>query len=200
MRFPLPLEFMHRERLLQLLTAHHPIDAEEDRSRGRLLDFVAAHADCFKRTLAVGHVTGSAWLLDRGRSRTLLTFHRKLGRWLQLGGHADGDPDVLSVALREAREESGIDGIEPESPEIFDVDVHRIPARPHEPEHDHYDVRFLLRVTGDDEFRVGEESLSLRWFSSDELARIDTDDSVRRMIRKWQASTGATGGSPTRGL
>lgn len=185
---------MHRRELLRLLAAHRSIDSVEERSRRRIVDFVGGHRDCFERTLGIGHVTGSAWLLDRDGSRALLTFHRKLGRWLQLGGHADGDCDVLAVALREACEESGIDGIEPASLEIFDVDVHRIPARPSEPEHDHYDVRFLLRVTGDDAFRVSEESVSLRWFSMKELAEIETDDSVRRMARKWRMWKGAASG------
>lgn len=177
---------MHRRELLRLLGTHRPVDSVEEESCRRIVDFVSAHPSCFQRALEHGHVTGSAWLLDRDGSRALLTFHRKLGRWLQPGGHADGDCDILAVALREAREESGIDGIEPASLEIFDVDVHRIPARPSEPEHDHYDVRFLFRVTGDNAFRVSEESVSLRWFSMKELAEIETDESVRRMARKWQ--------------
>lgn len=177
---------MHRTTLLQLLTEHSTIDAEEERSRVRILGFVREQPQCFERTLRIGHVTGSAWLLNRDGSRALLTFHRKLGRWLQLGGHSDGDPDTLAVALREAREESGIEAIAPVHASIFDVDVHRIPARAEEPEHDHYDVRFLLRVAGDEQVRMSDESLGLRWFGAEELGAIQTDESVLRMARKWR--------------
>lgn len=116
----------------------------------------------------------------------MLTHHRKLERWLQLGGHADGEPDVLSVALREAKEESGIDQIEPVSDEIFDVDVHLIPKHGSEPAHYHYDIRFLLRVQGSDVFRVSDESVNLAWVSPHELRELDVDESVRQMCAKWQ--------------
>ena len=90
-------------------------------------------ADCFDRTCRPGHITAAAWILSADRRRSLLTHHRKLDRWLQLGGHADGQWHVEEVALREAREESGltrfdivpIDGVLMP----FDVDVHEIPAR-----------------------------------------------------------------------
>ena len=94
--------------------------------------FLATHGDAFERTLAIGHFTGSAWLVSGDGARVLLTHHRKLGRWLQLGGHADGDTDLRRVALREAEEESGLHGLAVESG-IFDLDRHRIPARGDEP-------------------------------------------------------------------
>src|SRR5215510_11521790 len=94
-----------------------------------LRQFVAANPNCFERSLQIGHVTGSAWIVDLDRTHALLTHHRKLNKWLQLGGHADGDPDILRVALREAREESNLDAIRPVSENIFDVDIHVIPAR-----------------------------------------------------------------------
>jgi hypothetical protein len=110
--------------------------------------FVRTHADCFERTCAPGHITGSAWILSSDRRRVLLTHHRKLGRWLQLGGHADGDPDPLRVAMREAREDSdwctsSRSGLGGESVPL-DLDIHRIPARGDEPAHLHHDVRYLL--------------------------------------------------------
>lgn len=152
-----------------------------------MIAFVRAHTDCFERRLSVGHVTGSACLISADGARALLTHHRKLNLWLQPGGHADGDPDVQAVALREAREESGLARIEPVSSEVFDVDVHRIPARPDEPEHVHYDVRFLLRAVGDETPRISAESHALRWATAEELAGMEVDDSVRRMAAKWVA-------------
>ena len=100
----------------------------------------------------MGHITGSAWVVDIAGNRVLLADHAKLGRWLQPGGHSDGDPDTLAVALREAREESGLD-VRALDDAIFDIDVHRIPARGDEPAHLHFDVRFLVQAEHD-QFRV----------------------------------------------
>ncbi|MBA8886434.1 8-oxo-dGTP pyrophosphatase MutT (NUDIX family) [Dokdonella fugitiva] len=134
-----------------------------------------------------GHLTGSAWLVSADGERVLLTHHRKLDRWLQLGGHADGDADLARVALREAEEESGLLDLEVE-PAVFDLDRHRIPARGDEPEHWHYDVRFVVRARGSEAFVVGEESHALAWRDVAEIARDDAADvSLRRMARKWLA-------------
>lgn len=176
---------MHRRALLDLLGRHQPRGDHEKTSLARIDGFVRAQSGCFERSLAVGHVTGSAWLINRAGTHVLLTHHRKLDMWLQLGGHADGDPDVLAVALREAREESGIDGIVPVSTDIFDVDVHPIPERKGEPPHDHFDIRFLLTATGGEQTRISDESNDLRWFTADELTRLDVDASIRRMHAKW---------------
>lgn len=177
----------HRRPLFDLLRRHGEselITQAERSSLERLIAFVERRPDCFERSLLEGHVTGSAWILDHRREACLLTHHKKLGLWLQCGGHADGDPDVLQVALREAREESGIVGIETLSTEIFDVDVHRIPAGK-EPEHFHYDVRFALIAPPGAELVVSEESHALAWVPRAEIDRYGTDDSVRRMAEKW---------------
>lgn len=149
--------------------------------------FVAEHADAAERSLGIGHLTGSAWLVSADGARVLLTRHRKLDRWLQLGGHADGDADLARVALREAQEESALRGLVVE-PAIFDLDRHRIPARGEEPAHWHYDVRFVVRATGSEAFVVGEESHALAWRGIDTLARdAGSDESMRRMARRWLA-------------
>ncbi len=177
---------MHRQELLRKLARHTPFDAHEAESLRRIEQFVRDHPDCFERTLSLGHITGSAWLTDESDRRVLLTHHRKLNRWLQLGGHADGNPDVLAVALREAREESGLEDIAPVNDDIFDVDVHLIPAREAVAEHDHYDIRFLLRSGGDSRFRVSDESHELAWVTAEQLASLNTDASVVRMFQKWR--------------
>jgi len=183
---PVPLagQVMHRRGLIDRLTAYAPADAEQVATARRIRDFVAANADCFERSLRVGHVTGAAWIVDRERTRALLTHHRKLDRWLQLGGHADGDPDVLAVALREAHEESGLDELRVVSEEIFDVDVHPIPARGDEPAHLHYDVRFLLEASPAEPLTISVESKSLAWVALDEVAALNADRSVLRMVEK----------------
>jgi 8-oxo-dGTP pyrophosphatase MutT (NUDIX family) len=139
---------MHRRAVLRLLLAHGdlPLGAAEQAAVDETLALVEARADCLLRTCAPGHLTGSAWILSPDRRRTLLTLHRKLGRWLQLGGHADGDPDIHAVALREAREESGLAAIRPLGGAIFDIDRHWIPGRGSEPGHWHHDLRFLFEA------------------------------------------------------
>ena len=147
--------------------------------------FVDSHPDCFDRSCRVGHVTGSAWIVDARGAWVLLTDHRKLGRWLQLGGHCDGDPDPLAVALREAREESGIE-VRALDESIFDLDVHPIPAHGREPAHHHFDVRFLARAESD-RFRVSEESRALAWVPAEGVGALTDRESVLRMARKWLA-------------
>lgn len=149
--------------------------------------FLAAHGDAFERRRSEGHFTGSAWLVSADGQRVLLTHHRKLGRWLQLGGHADGDRDLARVALREAEEESGLRGLVVERA-IFDLDRHWIPERGAEAGHWHYDVRHVVRVTRDEAFVVGEESLDLAWKDIAAIAADDeADESLRRMARRWLA-------------
>lgn len=177
----------HQRRWLALFDAYAAAHAAEHAVVERFRAFAAAHADAAERSLAVGHLTGSAWLVSADGARVLLTHHRKLGRWLQLGGHADGDADLARTSLREAEEESGLPGLVVE-PAIFDLDRHRIPARGTEPEHWHYDVRYVVRATGSEAFVVGGESHALAWRDIRALANDGSaDESMRRMARKWLA-------------
>lgn len=175
---------MSRAQLLEQLTAHTPLTAEEAAMRARLAEFVSTYENCFERTLVIGHVTGSAWIVDRDRTHVLLTHHRKLDKWLQLGGHADGDSDVLRVAMREAEEESGLTSLQPVHRDIFDVDIHLIPARKTEPEHFHYDVRYALEADRAEAIRLSDESHDLRWVPVHEVAGLTEEESVLRMVRK----------------
>lgn len=177
---------MHRRPLLQKLRHYTPCDVRERHMVDRTIAFVQTHPDCFERSLALGHITASAWLIDSQAARVLLTHHRQLGKWLQVGGHADGDPDVLGVALREAREESGLEDIQPLDENIFDVDIHRIPTIDGVDAHLHYDVRFLLQAQRDEPLRVTNESTALAWVPYDRVTRLQTDQSVERMQKKWQ--------------
>ncbi len=170
------------------LAAYHPADDREAAMVESVRAFVSAHEDAFARTQLAGHVTGSAWVVDRERERALLTHHRKLDRWLQLGGHADGDPDIRAVALREAEEESGL-RLVPLGAGIYDIDVHRIPARADEPAHFHYDVRFAFEADRAQPFVVSAESHALAWVPLTELAALGADDSVLRLARKTATLT-----------
>lgn len=176
---------MHRLVLKNLLENYAPFDVNEELNLQRTLAFVREHSDCFERTCLPGHVTGSAWLLNRDGTHVLLTHHRKLNMWLQLGGHCDGQADVLDVSIREAQEESGIHNIEPVMNNIFDVDIHLIPERPGEAAHYHYDINFLLRVKDNSSFAVSEESHDLKWFAWDETLFPFSGPSMKRMFHKW---------------
>lgn len=149
------------------------------------VDLLAVGQRAFERGSLDAHFTGSAWLVSADGARVLLTHHRKLDRWLQLGGHADGDTDLARVALREAEEESGLNDLSV-LPEPFDLDRHRIPARGDEPEHWHYDVRYVVRAGANERFVLSEESHALAWRSVRDLADDPGSDvSLRRMARKW---------------
>ncbi|MBD3648799.1 MAG: NUDIX hydrolase [Pseudomonadales bacterium] len=177
-----------RRALLQQLDAYQRRYPAEWVMAARMRDFVYHHERCFQRDLWVGHVTGSAWLLDRSGEQVLLTHHRKLDKWLQLGGHADGESEIAKVALKEAREESGITGIELLSSDIFDLDIHLIPARNGEPSHYHYDCRFLLQCTDSEDFTVSDESHDLMWIPLDELDTRTREISMQRMATKTPRS------------
>jgi 8-oxo-dGTP pyrophosphatase MutT (NUDIX family) len=163
------------------LAGYAPRDAAQAEARAFALAWVDAHPDALSRACLAGHLTASALVLDARGERALLTLHAKLGRWLQLGGHCDGDANLPGSALREAREESGIAGLAID-PAPIDLDCHRIPARPGEPEHWHLDARFLVRAPAGARPRASAESRALRWFAPRELDSIETDDSVRRLF------------------
>ncbi|HVP28241.1 MAG TPA: NUDIX hydrolase [Myxococcota bacterium] len=183
---------MHRAPLLALLRSYAAAWPEEAARASRFEAFVRAHPDCLLRSCRPGHVTGSAWIVSPDGAHVLLTHHRKLDRWLQLGGHADGEADVVAAALREAREESGLADLVVRGPNDgsfapLDLDVHEIPARGEEPRHLHYDVRFLVVAARDRALVVSDESHALRWVDRHELAALAPEESLLRMARKAEA-------------
>lgn len=139
---------------------------------------------CFERTHLPGHITGSAWIVDADRTKVLLVHHAKLNKWLQPGGHADGDENILQVALKEAEEETGLKKFNIINSKPFDVDIHLIPTRIDFPEHFHYDVRFLLEADPEQLITVSEESHDVRWINLDDLQNYTQERSVLRMKEK----------------
>jgi 8-oxo-dGTP pyrophosphatase MutT (NUDIX family) len=180
--------FSPANELLNEVRAYRPHDERERAMRDRLAAFLQAHGiRAFDRALQPGHVTASAWIVDPDRRQTVLLHHRKLERWLQLGGHVDGDPDVRRSALREAREESGLRTLRLIDERIYDIDVHAIPARGDEPAHDHYDVRFALEADPREPLVRNAESHDVRWIALTDLEAYAVDDSVRRLAAKTAA-------------
>lgn len=173
-----------REQLAAFTTAHEKEAADRD----RMLALLDSRPDCFLRTAFPAHFTGSALVVNADGSRALLHHHRFLDRWLQFGGHCDGDADILRVAQRESLEESGIHGLIVASRKPFDLDIHVVPANPKrgEPEHEHFDVRFMFIAPEDAAPVLSDESHELRWFTPDEILALNIDGGLRRLVDKWQ--------------
>jgi 8-oxo-dGTP pyrophosphatase MutT (NUDIX family) len=175
---------MKRQPLLELLRHYTPSNTTEQQMWQNAITFVENQPDCFERWLTLGHVTGSAWIIDPSRQCALLMQHRKLNRWFQPGGHADGATDVLQVALKEATEETGLSDIQAIDNSIFDVDVHLIPARNEMPEHLHYDIRFLFEANANTPLLGNQESKALQWIQLEEIENYNNSDSILRMVDK----------------
>ena len=168
-----------------IVAAFVPSGAEQEEAQRRILEFVDVHPDALLRTCAEGHLTGSALVVGTD-GRVLLMHHRKLGMWLQMGGHADGVGDLAEVALREAEEESGIAGLQLVSGAPVDVDVHRVDP-PGEPAHFHLDVRYAALAPAGAVPVANRESLELRWFRPEEA-----EPRAPSMVRLVEAALAAT--------
>lgn len=162
-----------------------------DEEKAFIQDFLDLVDDplAFTRERKAGHFTASAWIVNKTRTHTLLTLHRKLNKWLQLGGHADGNENLVEVSMTEAIEESGLTSLRLVDRSIFDIDCHAIPARGDEPHHFHYDVRFLVEAEMDEPLILSEESKDLAWVSFDVVEElVGNNTSILRMLEKTSKS------------
>jgi 8-oxo-dGTP pyrophosphatase MutT (NUDIX family) len=165
---------------------------EEERAIATLfIEFIKAHDNCFARECQPGHLTGSALVVSPKLDRVLLTLHKKLNKWLQLGGHADGISDIVEVTETEVQEESGLQVFEfiklqSSSSKIlpFDLDRHLIPARPDEPAHFHYDLRFLVVADDGQQIEISDESHDLKWFNLPDAQELTSELSMQRQFDK----------------
>ncbi len=174
---------MHRQQLLQLLNEYTTEIQDEKEMFEQLLQFVQTQADCFKRELSMGHITASVWIVNQSLDKTLLTHHAKIQKWLQPGGHCDGETDVVLSALRELEEETGLKNIQLLEG-IFDLDVHTIAAHKNETEHLHFDIRFLVLADEEEPVLISEESNDLQWFHLHDIATANPSRSLERMVEK----------------
>ena len=176
---------MNTAKLLSALTSHRAHDAEEQQHREKIISFVERNMrQWWRRSTLDGHITASAWVLNAARTHALLLHHAKLDCWVQPGGHIDdSDASPAAGAWREAREETGLVALRLIDENLFDVDVHAIPARGEEPAHLHYDLRYLI-ISPDSTVTVSGESLGARWIALDKLARPPFERSISRMAEK----------------
>ena len=174
--------------LIKALKDFTPYNEIEKTHLENSLHFLNTQESCFSRANSHGHITGSAFLLNKDFSKILLTHHAKLNRWLQFGGHSDNDKNTLRVAVKEVIEESGISDFILATNGIFDVDVHRIPynQKKNECEHYHYDIRFLFQTSYMD-FQITDESNDIKWFTFDEFMELEPNDEFVRFAEKWKA-------------
>jgi 8-oxo-dGTP pyrophosphatase MutT (NUDIX family) len=181
--------------LALLLNEYVPSDAREAEYRAAMSTLLQTAPDPLAATHYVpGHFTASAFVLSPDCRELLLIFHSKFERWLQPGGHIEPDDEsVLSAALREAREETGLSTLAPLRKTLFDIDVHEIAARKDKPAHLHFDLRFLLR-TENRAHAAGSDARAARWFTWSEIAAVASDESVARAVRKLPAWLGAPPG------
>lgn len=176
---------MDRSTLLELLTCYSTPFQEEAAYVPRFISLIRNFPECFSRRLLSGHVTGSAWVVSPDRSKALLLHHKKLNRWLQPGGHADGEEDIRKVAGKELEEETGLTAYRWLSDRIFDLDIHLIPARNEVPSHFHFDIRFLAQ--GDPCFPLqgNTESKGVAWADLREInSKTGNERSIQRMVEK----------------
>lgn len=187
---------MHRQELLSLLQRHRTRFMDEAGYIRRAIAFVEEHEDIFYRELWPAHVTGSAWVVSPDRESVLMLHHRKLDQWFQPGGHADGDNDVLRVALRETSEETGLDPahIRLIDEAVFDVDIHTISASHEAPRHEHIDIRFLVEVDDSLPLPGSDEAHEVLWVDFHDISRFNNNRSTYRMVdktrelrRAWEA-------------
>jgi 8-oxo-dGTP pyrophosphatase MutT (NUDIX family) len=176
----------NRSLQLNFLSTYKGVDSDEEETRLKLIQFVKNNPDCFENAFVLGHVTGSALVVDRGFEHTLLTHHSVIDKWFQFGGHSDGHNNPLEVALREAKEESGLKSLQsvPGHEGIFDVDIHSISAKGEMPTHNHFDVRILLTADMSEPYTVSNESKDLKWIRLEEVEKYNQQPAFLRLVKK----------------
>ena len=179
-----------RESLETALSRFSPWNEQEQKDRERILHFLQQVPDAFKRNNETAHFTASGWILNQNGDRVLMVYHNRYDSWSWCGGHADGETDLLQVALREAKEETGVCHIAPVSPQIFSVEI--LPVFGHEkrgryvPSHLHMNVTYLLRADERDVLHPCEgENSGVRWFTPQEALTASTEKwMTERIYRK----------------
>ena len=170
---------------LDILLKNYIKENKHDTNAIKMLNFYKNNKNSFSKDNTKGHFTGSAWIINPAKNAVLMTHHKKLNMWLQLGGHADGDKNLINVALKESEEESGFSNFILLSEEIFDLDIHEIGPMNNDPRHLHYDVRFLLEADPiKNKIVISNESHDVKWIPLVEVRNYNSEDSIKRMVTK----------------
>lgn len=177
-------------KIIEEIEKYRPCNAQEQRDQALILDFLEKNGDAFLRSNLLAHMTASSWIVNPERTKTLMVYHNLYDSWSWTGGHADGETDLLSVALREAREETGIEHVRPLSPEIFSLEVLTVDG--HEkrgeyvPSHLHMNVTYLLEAEESDTLHIcREENSGVAWFTLEEALKASSEPwFVERIYKK----------------
>lgn len=176
---------MDRRSILDLLNCYTTSFPEEKNFVPRFISLINNFPGCFSRDLLSGHITGSAWVISFDKRKVVLLHHKKLNRWLQPGGHADGEENLRLVAGKELEEETGLKNFRWLNNNIFDLDIHIIPARSDVRAHFHFDVRFIAEADPADLLINNKESNAVQWLNLDEAGeKSNFEPSIERMIVK----------------
>lgn len=179
---------MDRVQLVNALNDYITPFHEEKAYIPRFKSLLSNFTNCYDRSLVTGHITASAWIINSSGSSALMVHHKKLNRWLQPGGHADGDENIVAVATREASEESGLKSLKLFQKKIFDLDIHQIPEHQDIQSHFHHDIRFLFVADKTEEYIVSDESNELRWVAMEDIGSLtENNASINRMVLKTRS-------------
>ena len=170
--------------LLQSIKKYNPDNVEIEITKQRFLQFIEQNSNCLLRSNLNGHITASAFVVDFNANKLLLLHHKKLNKWLQPGGHCDGEENTLSVAIKEVFEETGIQII-PKNQVIIDLDIHTIPEKNQIPEHEHFDIRYLFEANSNSNIVKNHESIALKWVEIDAISLFTEEESISRFVRKF---------------
>ncbi len=157
-----------------------PFNEQERRDRAEILRFLERNGDAFSRENHIAHMTASAWVVNPKRDKVLMVYHKIYDSWSWTGGHADGETDLLAVALREVTEETGVRSVRPVSPEIYSLEILTVDGHEKRGEyvssHLHLNVTYLLEADDTEPLRVCEdENRGVAWFGLDEALAASTE-------------------------
>ena len=171
---------MDRQELISKIKKYQPFNEQEEMDKALILNWIETQENAFSRENTVAHMTASAWVVNKERSKVLMVYHNIYNSWSWLGGHADGETDLLAVAVREVKEEAGITNVRPVSDEIFSlesltVDGHVKKGR-YVSSHLHLNVTYLLEADSEEAVSVkADENSGVAWFTPGEALKKSTE-------------------------
>lgn len=187
---------MITEKIIGDLKKYTPVNEQEEKDVSAMLGFLEGGHSCFSRENIAGHMTASAWIVNKERTKTLFCYHNLYDSWSWIGGHADGETDLLKVALKEAEEETGVKAV-PVNGEIFSVEILTVSGHIKKGEyvssHLHYNITYLLEADENAPLKIApDENSALKWLYFDEIKKASTEKWMiervyEKLIKKSEA-------------